>query len=162
MKRRKDEAVSPVIGVILMVAITVILAAVIGSFVFGMGSKVQSAPQVQLMIEDNTNAVTTGKTDALFDVLHYGGDDLTCADIKLQVVNSTTTDTLTWDGTNSIFNGSYLNTTAISDGVLSVGESFTVQENNVSDFVGSSTTLTLRVIHIPTGNIIYEANVRVA
>ncbi|MFC6795396.1 type IV pilin [Halobaculum halobium] len=30
-----DRAVSPVIGVILMVAITVILAAVIGSFVLG-------------------------------------------------------------------------------------------------------------------------------
>jgi len=37
-KFSKDEdAVSPVIGVILMVAITVILAAVIASFVFGMG-----------------------------------------------------------------------------------------------------------------------------
>lgn len=32
----KDEAISPVIGVILMVAITVILAAVIAAFVFGM------------------------------------------------------------------------------------------------------------------------------
>ncbi len=32
-----DEAVSPVIGVILMVAITVILAAVIGTFVLGLG-----------------------------------------------------------------------------------------------------------------------------
>ncbi|MDX1747991.1 MAG: type IV pilin N-terminal domain-containing protein, partial [Halobacteriales archaeon] len=32
-----DDAVSPVIGVILMVAITVILAAVIGAFVLGIG-----------------------------------------------------------------------------------------------------------------------------
>jgi len=31
-----EDAVSPVIGVILMVAITVILAAVIAAFVFGM------------------------------------------------------------------------------------------------------------------------------
>lgn len=38
---RDDKAVSPVIGVILMVAITVILAAVIGAFVFGMGSSVK-------------------------------------------------------------------------------------------------------------------------
>jgi len=37
MALRKDEkGVSPVIGVILMVAITVILAAVIASFVFGL------------------------------------------------------------------------------------------------------------------------------
>ncbi|MFB6224001.1 MAG: type IV pilin, partial [Haloarcula sp.] len=35
---RGDDAVSPVIGVVLMVAITVILAAVIGSFVVGLGS----------------------------------------------------------------------------------------------------------------------------
>jgi len=37
-----DRAVSPVIGVILMVAITVILAAVIGTFVLGLGDQVQS------------------------------------------------------------------------------------------------------------------------
>ncbi len=37
-----DRAVSPVIGVILMVAITVILAAVIGTFVLGLGDQVQN------------------------------------------------------------------------------------------------------------------------
>ena len=36
--RENEDAVSPVIGVILMVAITVILAAVIAAFVFGMTS----------------------------------------------------------------------------------------------------------------------------
>jgi len=41
-----EEAVSPVIGVILMVAITVILAAVIGTFVLGIGDTAQSrSPQ---------------------------------------------------------------------------------------------------------------------
>jgi flagellin-like protein len=38
---KNEEAVSPVIGVILMVAITVILAAVIAAFVFGMAGNVQ-------------------------------------------------------------------------------------------------------------------------
>jgi len=42
-----DDAVSPVIGVILMVAITVILAAVIGAFVLDIGGSQESAPQVQ-------------------------------------------------------------------------------------------------------------------
>jgi flagellin-like protein len=37
-----ERAVSPVIGVILMVAITVILAAVIGTFVLGLGSSQSS------------------------------------------------------------------------------------------------------------------------
>ena len=36
-----SRAVSPVIGVILMVAITVILAAVIGTFVLGLGDSVE-------------------------------------------------------------------------------------------------------------------------
>ena len=41
--KKGEDAVSPVIGVILMVAITVILAAVIGAFVFGMGSGVSKS-----------------------------------------------------------------------------------------------------------------------
>ena len=42
----REDAVSPVIGVILMVAITVILAAVIAAFVFGMASDVQTTKSV--------------------------------------------------------------------------------------------------------------------
>jgi flagellin-like protein len=41
----EDRAVSPVIGVILMVAITVILAAVIGTFVLNLGDNVEANPQ---------------------------------------------------------------------------------------------------------------------
>ncbi len=44
--RNEEEAVSPVIGVILMVAIVVILAAVIAAFVFGMAGGVQSTKTV--------------------------------------------------------------------------------------------------------------------
>jgi flagellin-like protein len=44
--KKNEEAVSPVIGVILMVAITVILAAVIAAFVFGMAGNVKSTKVV--------------------------------------------------------------------------------------------------------------------
>ncbi len=44
--RKNEEAVSPVIGVILMVAITVILAAVIAAFVFGMAGNIQKTKVV--------------------------------------------------------------------------------------------------------------------
>ncbi|MCE8423204.1 MAG: type IV pilin N-terminal domain-containing protein, partial [Candidatus Methanoperedens sp.] len=44
MFSKNEDAVSPVIGVILMVAITVILAAVIAAFVFGLGGQQTSAP----------------------------------------------------------------------------------------------------------------------
>ena len=43
-----EDAVSPVIGVILMVAITVILAAVIAAFVFGMAGNVSKTRNIAL------------------------------------------------------------------------------------------------------------------
>jgi flagellin-like protein len=51
---RKD-AVSPVIGVILMVAITVILAAVIAAFVFGMAGSVAKTKTVAANAAQNGN-----------------------------------------------------------------------------------------------------------
>ena len=56
MALRKDEkGVSPVIGVILMVAITVILAAAIASFVFGLTGTVP---------KQKTPGITATRTDA--------------------------------------------------------------------------------------------------
>lgn len=52
-----EQAVSPVIGVILMVAITVILAAVIGTFVLGLGSSVQqTTPQASFGFEESNSS----------------------------------------------------------------------------------------------------------
>jgi len=71
-----DRAVSPVIGVILMVAITVILAAVIGSFVLGLGNSVQqTAPNANFQFEygnapDGYNVTAT----------HQGGDTISESD----------------------------------------------------------------------------------
>jgi len=62
-----DDAVSPVIGVILMVAITVILAAVIASFVLGLGDQAgQAAPQVSVSCDIGASGSMT----------HDGGDTL--------------------------------------------------------------------------------------
>ena len=68
-----SRAVSPVIGVILMVAITVILAAVIGTFVLGLGENVNSTPQVSFDFE--TNETTTGTIDQI-TITHNGGDSI--------------------------------------------------------------------------------------
>ena len=63
----EDRAVSPVIGVILMVAITVILAAVIGTFVLGLGDQVsESAPQAQFTFDFSG--------DDYINITHDGGD----------------------------------------------------------------------------------------
>jgi flagellin-like protein len=76
-----DDAVSPVIGVILMVAITVILAAVIGTFVLGLGDQVQTtAPQASFSF-DYTNS-TSGDGDKL-TITHSGGDSISPSNLYL-------------------------------------------------------------------------------
>ncbi|WP_135826267.1 type IV pilin [Halorussus ruber] len=70
-----DSAVSPVIGVILMVAITVILAAVIGTFVLGLGQNIQStAPQASFSFEFQQDAAANN--NAIVSIIHDGGDTL--------------------------------------------------------------------------------------
>jgi flagellin-like protein len=64
---RTEDAVSPVIGVILMVAITVILAAVIASYVFGMSGNVQKTKVVAA-----TALMTTGGS---IEITYQGGQD---------------------------------------------------------------------------------------
>ncbi|PWB49974.1 MAG: type IV pilin [Candidatus Methanoperedenaceae archaeon] len=81
--RNNEEAVSPVIGVILMVAITVILAAVIAAFVFGMGPPKQ-APQASL------RAVSVNlSTPTSVYIEHQGGADIILADTKVIVEQGT-------------------------------------------------------------------------
>jgi flagellin-like protein len=62
MKTKPDkgkEGVSPVIGVILMVAITVILAAVIGTFVLGLGENVESTSSAAVTAEEDPGTSIT-------------------------------------------------------------------------------------------------------
>lgn len=64
---RNDEAVSPVIGVILMVAITVILAAVIAAFIFGMAGQVSKTKIVAATVQKPTSGEIS--------VTYQGGPD---------------------------------------------------------------------------------------
>jgi flagellin-like protein len=101
----EDRAVSPVIGVILMVAITVILAAVIGTFVLGLGDQVsESAPQAQFSFDFETDSGTD-----IINITHDGGDSIQADQLEV-AVNGTTA----WSEDGS---GSWDNSTAWSDDV---------------------------------------------
>jgi len=69
-----DDAVSPVIGVILMVAITVILAAVIASFVLGLGQQNQNAPQASFSMDYDEGSNDNG--EGMVTIKHNGGDSI--------------------------------------------------------------------------------------
>lgn len=70
--KQNEDAVSPVIGVILMVAITVILAAVIAAFVFGMTGTVATTKTVAVTAtQDGTAIVLTYQGGADAATLNY-------------------------------------------------------------------------------------------
>jgi flagellin-like protein len=71
-----DRAVSPVVGVALLIAITVILAAVIGGVVLGLGTSSADAPQASLSFENSTGTLS---------VNHDGGEALVASEVVVRV-----------------------------------------------------------------------------
>jgi flagellin-like protein len=116
---RDEDAVSPVIGVILMVAITVILAAVIGTFVLGLGDQVQSsAPNANFQFE--YGEFDSGSSGDEVQVTHNGGQDVAYERVSVQVGSSSTTN---W--------GSALSTSG-SDSTISTGDTATFDIDGAS------------------------------
>ena len=91
-----EDAVSPVIGVILMVAITVILAAVIGTFVLGLGDQVQTtAPNAQFNFDYSSG------TNPTLSVTHAGGDGVEPDELYMSGDVKETGDAANWAGHHS-------------------------------------------------------------
>lgn len=77
LKTNSDDAVSPVVGVMLMLVVTIVIAAVITAFATGTVSDAPSSPSVMLEI---SNPSGSG-----FDIVHKGGDALTLSNIEISV-----------------------------------------------------------------------------
>ncbi|ELZ38677.1 type IV pilin [Halorubrum tebenquichense] len=126
----EDRAVSPVIGVILMVAITVILAAVIGTFVLGLGDQLgDTAPQATFTVDS--------VSDGSVNVTKTGGQSIDGSDLQLSLdgdrVGNFSGDSEPWQS----------------------GEQRAVSISS-SEY---SNEVTLRIIHDPSGNAIFEDTV---
>ncbi|XGI82880.1 type IV pilin [Halorutilales archaeon Cl-col2-1] len=99
-EKLSDDAVSPVIGVILMVAITVILAAVIGTFVLGLGGQVQQNAQAGFTFDqDGTDVTVTTTSVQRADSFTAKGDCDTLNDPSTQVGTTVTMESCTSGGT---------------------------------------------------------------
>lgn len=118
---KNEEAVSPVIGVILMVAITVILAAVIAVFVFSMADEVQTTKTVLM-----TGSATS--TDLLVTVQGGSGVD-SITDLTFKIGGADITKTLTRN------NGSTDITGATYSGTPSVGDVFKIEGETAGDLM---------------------------
>jgi len=129
-----DRAVSPVIGVILMVAITVILAAVIGTFVLGLGDQVQSTtPQASFGFDSQND-----KEEVV--VTHESGDSIAQSRLTLSAQSTEWGNSVTGD-----YNETSWTWDEASDatGDVSAGSSVTMDADGTNTFGGD----TIRVVY---------------
>jgi flagellin-like protein len=118
-----EDAVSPVIGVILMVAITVILAAVIGTFVLGLGGSVQdTAPQAQFTFDYDAggDGFSGANANDVLEVTHDGGDSIQNSTLSI-LIDGNAAAPLTWDSSTDF------------SGEISAGDTASYTEDNSND-----------------------------
>ncbi|NMB79057.1 MAG: type IV pilin [Methanomicrobiales archaeon] len=77
MRQSTQEAVSPVVGVMLMLVVTIIIAAVVSAFSGGLSQETTKAPQVTIQ---GKYSITEG-----FTIEHTGGDPIGTPTVKILV-----------------------------------------------------------------------------
>ena len=130
LKERKEDAVSPVIGVMLMLVVTIVIAAVVAAFAGGLGGDVEMAPTAVLDISahaDNKLKITSLSGDALktsdisIKVQDTSGKPLGIADLEEYsgtqfTPGSTAVVTLTMADEASLEQGTYVTVTVVASG----------------------------------------------
>ena len=151
----KDDAVSPVIGVMLMLSITIIIAAVLMAFAGGMADTKPATPSVDLSAEFVKNG-----SDIVLRLSHNGGDALNPKDIK--VTAYVTTETAS--GEQLIIK----DLIPADDTAWNAGESITLDAektksllgiDNVNSAAEKSTPVEIGIYHTPSTNVIYHATI---
>lgn len=110
----EDRALSPVIGVVLLVGLTVILVAVVGGFVTDFGSDVEAAPNAQFGVNFDTDSDN-------ITLSHDGGNDLDPETLELQYENSSASQSIP-------FNESYP-----QSGLMQAGEEIEINATQSPD-----------------------------
>ncbi len=132
----EERAVSPVIGVILMVAITVILAAVIGTFVLGLGDQVQNTtPQASFGFD--SSGLGDASTDDKVTITHESGATIDGSNLEVNVGTVNIYDDGTADMSGGTAEASFTDS-------MSAGDTITATESSEDTFSGETT---IRVIY---------------
>ena len=135
-----DRAVSPVIGVILMVAITVILAAVIGTFVLGLSDSLgDNQPTAQLSVD-------LDQDEPDLTIEHNGGDSISSESLRVVVTGP--------DEQRAEANGVFENR-------FSVGDSETGEFTENNGEISEGEDVRIRVIHQPSESILLDRSIEV-
>lgn len=149
MKQFNDSAVSPVVGVMLMLVVTIIIAAVVSGFAGGLGSDQSKTPQATLSCTPVIEGIKdTNLTDwapdyptgfeanngIMFE--HKGGDSFALEDIAIQLQTSSTkakislADELLNVGCYKDDVTEYIQEIGSTDGLISPGDKFMLYADN--------------------------------
>jgi FlaG/FlaF family flagellin (archaellin) len=153
----KDDAVSPVVGVMLLISITVIIAGILAAFAGGMtGDNIQS-PSTDI----SAKFIGSGNNISL-RLSHDGGDYLTLKDIKISAFVRTGDENA---GGNStvISEVSSLNSWGAGDIITLTPEDtrtlLGLDALKIKSAASISTPVTIRIYHIPSSEIISQVSV---
>jgi flagellin-like protein len=153
---KNEEAVSPVIGVILMVAITVILAAVIAAFVFNIGGSQEKAPTSSIVASNNPDTTTTD-----LKISHKGGDLLKAGDWKLSVV--IVGDSPAYINSNNSGDFSVGGLILVNTTTSGTAPAFSANNTKVMGGSGlnASTKYDIKLVHVPSNAMLVDTVVEV-
>jgi flagellin-like protein len=148
-KLMDNRAVSPVVGTILLIAITVALAAIVATLVSGLGGR-GAPPSVMLTVTAKDNGANIANEDnVILTISHNGGDDLNISDLKIQAQNY-----------ENVMVTIPLNNLSKS-GTLSVGDTMTAwytwRTNNTTENA-SGNVIQVFVIHNPSKQKLFSSS----
>lgn len=77
-KTETEDAVSPVVGIMLMIVVTVIIAAMVGAFAGGLSATQEKAPSVSLSV-----SISASNADDTVKISNLAGDTLPTKEMKI-------------------------------------------------------------------------------
>jgi flagellin-like protein len=149
---KNKASVSPVVGTLLMLTITVILAAIYSSTAFNQEPAAQSAPRGS--IEILANAPATDTVPASIKLIHLGGDQVRFGDSNITQVKASL------NGAESV----PVNATCLGD--MSIGDTkiFPMADSNGNNVFGtrpvSGDAVNIKIIDVKTKQLITNTDVK--
>lgn len=155
----KEDAVSPVVGVMLMLVVTIIIAAVVTTFAGGLATETQATPNAVLAVDDYVLTKYGGSYESGDETIYYTNYDLT--DI---VISSLSGDTLSTDDLSIVLEKGLASKTyqfgELLTGAKSFGPGDWIELHKdkmyglVDQSVSDGTTIKWNIIYTPTGQSI--------
>lgn len=153
----EDRALTPVVGIVLLVGITVALAAVVGTFALGMTDALTEPAPRSMITVDEVDA-----EDDELALVHGGGDDLAFEETTIVVVDRTTDERTTFraaDGAGAWSTAQRLTIdvgTSPSAAAIGGDDAYATADVDGIDAVEVGHAYSIAVVHEPSGATIIE------